>query len=120
MDFYLTSSASPFPCFQITWITSLCNLHIEPTSIPRRLRKNCKRCSTAVFNVLSNETINRITNFSFHKNFKFQIQKHNVPSHAATELNGGGLSHRYINSLFAHDVITCNWAPSWLTLGSLF
>ncbi len=25
-----------------------------------------------------------------------------------------------LNSLFAHDVINCTWAPSWLTLRSLF
>ncbi len=41
---------------------------------------------------------------------------------AYTDKYGGTVQVRIdaFNSLFAHDVITCTWAPSWLTLRSLF
>ncbi len=47
----------------VTSCVSLCNLHIKLTSISRRLRqrgKNCERCSTVIFKVLSIETIIRL------------------------------------------------------------
>ncbi len=56
----------------ITGCVWLFNLHIKATSIARRLRQigtNCKICSIVIFNVLSNQTIIRITKFSFHKHF---------------------------------------------------
>ena len=36
---------------------------------------HCKRCSTVIFKVLFNETVTRITNFSFHKHFKIHTNK---------------------------------------------
>ena len=32
MDFYLTTSASPFPCFQITWNDGLCRSSVQEST----------------------------------------------------------------------------------------
>ena len=59
---YFWSNITPQSC-------NLCNLNISEITID--MKKNCKRCSAVVFEVLYlHETIIRITHFSFHKHFK--------------------------------------------------
>ncbi len=73
MDFYLTTSASPFPCFQITWMTIYYSEQNRPDkSLCVNVLRNCCR-NTRIYQIARTKSENLLASSSGSASYKNSV-----------------------------------------------